>query len=283
MVSDVESLVESAVRKVFVVLDPTRMTQPSLEKGEWIAARNGATLHLYCCCYDSQLAFDPLSKQAELERTRRWIERIAAGATANGAHVETEIGWDPDWRQAIVAAVNSSGAELVVKTASRHSPLARHLMKTADWALLRNAACPTLLISPTESNTAGPVLAAVKVRPDDERYVALNQRVLTMGERVARAVGSELQAVTAYRGEQIYFDRQRFADSCGLPRHRVHAVEGPPHRAIADAARKLHAGIVVIGFNNDRDEERGSLVSDTAGRLVDAVECDVVVVPLSNA
>lgn len=281
MAASPEVFSEPPVRKVFVVLDPTRMIQPSLEKGEWIAQRNQAQLHVYCCCYDSQLAFDQLAKQATLERTRQWLDRIAAPARERGLEVVTEVGWSPEWRDAIVAAANESGADLVVKTASRHTPLARHLMKTADWALLRNASCPTLLVSPTEPASNRVVLAAVKVRPGDDGYSALNERVVAMGHRLARVLGGDLHAVTAYRGEGIYFDRQRFADVCRLPRNRVHSAEGAAHRAIAEVAEEIGAGVLVIGCKNGQADERSGIVGDTAARVIDAVRSDIVVVPLT--
>jgi nucleotide-binding universal stress UspA family protein len=262
---------ETPLRKVFVVLDPTRLFQPALEKAEWIAERNKAQLHVYCCCYDTQLAFDQAAKQATVERTRRGID------------VVTEVGWSPDWRDAIVSAAAESGADLVVKTASRHTPLARHLMKTADWTLLRSSSCPTLLVSPTEPATNQVVLAAVKVRPEDETYTALNEQVVTMGHRLARVLGAELHAVTAYRGEGVYFDRQKLANACGLPRNRVHAAEGAPYRAIAQVAEEIGAGVLVIGCANGALEERGSLIGGTAQRVIDAVRSDIVVVPNLSA
>jgi universal stress protein E len=277
---DPEFQSETPLRKVFVVLDPTRMIQPSLEKAEWVAERNRAKLHIYCCCYDTQLAFDQEAKQATVERTRRWLDRIAGPARERGLEVVTEVGWSPDWRDAIVAAANESGADLVVKTASRHTPLARHLMKTADWELLRNSACPTLLVSPTEAASNRVVLAAVKVRPGDPTYTALNEQVVSMGHRIARVLGADLHAVTAYRGEGIYFDRQKFADTCRLPRNRVHSAEGTAHKAIAEVAEQIGAGVLIIGCaNGSKADERGSLIGDTAQRLIDAVRSDIVVVP----
>lgn len=279
-----EAQIETPVGKIFVVLDPKRMIQPALEKAEWVAERNRAQLHLYCCCYDSQLAFDQNAKQGTIDRTRQWIDRIAAPAREKGLEVTTEVGWKPDWREAIVSAAGESGADLVVKTASRHTPLARHLMKTADWTLLQSSCGPTLLVSPGESFSNKVVLAAVKVKPGDETYTALNKQVVTMAHRIARVLGAELHAVTAYRGEGVYFDRQKFADICRLPRNRVHSAEGAPHKAIAEVAEKIGAGVLIIGCANAaRTAERNRVIGDTAQRVIDAVRSDIIVVPATAA
>ena len=270
---------ETLLSKIFVVLDPTRMFQPALEKAEWVAERNHARLHVYCCCYDTQLAFDQNAKHATVERTRRWIDRLVAPLRERGLAVVSEVGWSADWREAIAAAATKSGADLIVKTASRHTPLARHLMKTTDWTLLRNSSCPTLLVSPTEPASDQVVLVAVKVRPEDETYTALNEQVVKMGHRLARVLGAELHAVAAYRGDGVWFDRQKLASACGLPRNRVHSVAGAPHRAIAEVAGEIGAGVLVIGCASGHGREEHSLVGGTAQRVIDEVRSDIVVVP----
>src|SRR5690606_24764663 len=179
---------------------------------------------------------------------------------------------------------SESGADFIVKTASRHTPLARHLTKTVDWTLLQSPCGPTLLVSPIESVADKVVLAAVKVKPGDELYTALNTQVVAMAHRVARVLGADLHAVTAYKGEGVYFDRQKFADVCRLPRNRVHPAEGPPHRAIAEVAKRIGAGVLIIGCANSiQNGERSRVLGDTAQRVIDAVRSDIIVVPASAA
>lgn len=268
-----------AVRKIFVVIDPTRLVQPALEKAEWIAQTNSASLDLYCCTYDSHLAFDHEAKRVAVETTGAWLERICAPAKAKGIDVTTRVEWDGDWRTRIVEAADASGADLIVKASAKHTQLARHLMKTSDWTLLRNVSSPTLLVNPNQPVNNRVVLAAVKLKPNDEVHFTLNERVIRMSHRIASALEAELHAVTVYKGEEIYFDRQHFADSCGLPRNRVHAVEGAPHRGVAAIAKQIGAGVLIVGCASGEARERGALVADTAQRVIDEVNADVVVVP----
>jgi hypothetical protein len=79
--------------------------------------------------------------------------------------------------------------------------------------------------------------------------------------------------------EWIYFDRQKFADSCGLPRSRVHSFEGAPHKGITEAARQLGSDILVIGCANRHLGDSGSVIGDTARRIIDAVDTDLAVIP----
>jgi nucleoside phosphorylase len=122
------------------------------------------------------------------------------------------------------------------------------------------------------------VLAAVKVRPEDAVYAELNQRVVDLSHRIAELLDAELHAVTVYRGEGIYFDRQKFADECRLPRNRVHATEGSSYEGIAQVAEQVGAGVVIVG--SAPRPARGSILGATAERVIDEVPGDVVVLPV---
>ncbi len=264
------------VRKIFVVIDPRRLVQAALEKGEWIAQGNGAELELYCAV-DPENAADAEAQARLIQRTHEWIERVVETSRAAGRKIFIRVEADRDWRAAIARAASTSGADLVIKTASPRGPLRRRLMQTGDWTLLRNCSLPILLASPTQIGTPNTVLAAVKVNPENDTYVELNRRVMALGHRISGLLEAELHAVTVYRGEGIYFDRQKFADECGLPRNRVHAVEGSSYEGIAQVAAQLGAGAVIVG--SAPRPSRGSVLGATAERVIDEVPGDVLVVP----
>ena len=269
--------VATSVRKIFVVIDPKRLLQAALEKGEWIAERNRASLHLYCCVYDTDAPFDSAAQDQLLTRTTAWLDRLAERPRAEGLRVTLQVESNPDWRKAVAAAAAQSDSELVVKTASPHGPLMRRLMETSDWTLLRDCARPMLLVNANSSTNTKTVLAAVKVTPDDAVHIALNEDVVNMSHRIAHTLGAELHAVTVYKGDGMYFDRQHFADQCRLPRNHVHATEGSSSQGIAEIAEKIGAGVLIIGCA--RDPGGRSVVGATAQRVIDEVRSDVVVLP----
>ena len=270
---------EQALQRVFVVIDPTRLVQPALEKAEWVAERNKALLHLYCCIWQPDVDRESEMVRHNIDRVEAWMQRIATTTRAKGIEVLVEVDWDPDWRERIGHVARASAADLIVKTVNRHSPFRRQLMRTSDWALLRNASCPTLLVDPERPNHPKTVLAAVKLKPGDETHTVLNERVVRLAHRISGALEAELHAVTVYRGDEIYFDRQRFADSCQLPRNRVHAAEGSARRGIADAVKETNADVLIIGCAASSAPERGIIIGDTAQRIIDEVDTDIIVVP----
>jgi len=259
---------------VFVVIDPERMLQPALIKGEWIAARDSAKLTIYCCAYDEALDEDSDRQKRELDQIRSWLDRLAAPAEGYGLDVTVVLEWNKDWRAAIVAAAKEANSGLVIKTASRHTALGRRLLKTADWALLADCSCPMLLVGDSHLWDNRTLLAAVKLKPEDPAHESLNQRIVKVSHNLAENAGFELHVATAYKGEEVYFDRQKFADSCGVPRNRIHAANGTPQEAISQVANEVGADVIIVG-------NAGDSKNDTARRLIDEVSADIFVLSSS--
>jgi nucleotide-binding universal stress UspA family protein len=259
---------------LFVIIDPTCMVQPALIKGEWIAGRDDASLRVYCCVYDERFARDEAEQQTELKLTRGWLERLVAPAREKGLNVEVDVEWNSDWRTAILEAANAAKAGLVIKTASQHSAVGRRLMKTSDWLLLNKCTCPVLLVSGHRLWDNKRILAAVKLKPEDKAHERLNADLLHISHGLAERTEFEIFAVTAYKGkgEDMFFDRQQFADLCRLPRSSVFAEEGAPERAIAKVADDIKADVIVIG-------NPGEAKRNTARLLIDRVTADLLVLP----
>ena len=109
------------VRKIFVVIDPRRLIQPALEKGEWIARRNGAELELYCSI-DPESAADAAAQARLIARTQSWIERLIEKPRQDGLKIFVRVEANRDWRAAIAHAASNSGADLVIKTRIHAEP-----------------------------------------------------------------------------------------------------------------------------------------------------------------
>lgn len=262
--------------KIFVVVDPTRLVQPAVLRAEAIARLNRAQILLYCCIAGEPSSDPATPANAEVRATRDWLERIAAGARSRDVEMRVEVECSTNWRQSIVEAAARSECDLVIKTASQHSLVGRLFSATADWMMLRAAASPVLLVSRTgeQASDHRRLLAAIKLKPEDPDHEIMNKRIVDLAHYLAEVAGFEMHAVTAYRGEDVFYDRQAFADSCRLPRNQVHAAEGAPQHGIAAVAAEIGADTIVIGNPGD---------SETARRLIDQVDADVLVLSAEAA
>jgi universal stress protein E len=257
--------------KVLAVIDPTRLIQPALIKGEWICQNNGAELTVYCCIYDDE-AKSEADQQRELNLTREWLDRLAVRTRSDKIDVKIQLEWNQDWRSAVAAAASAAKTDMVIKTASKHTAIRRRLMRSSDWTLLKETTTPVLLVSGTEAWKNRTLLAAIKQDPEDATHEELNERIVDIAHTVAEGTGFELYAAVTVPRDDTGFDRQKFADSCRLPRNRVRTGTGSPHKGIADVADEIDADIILIGNPTG---------SDTAGSLIDQVNRDVLILPIS--
>lgn len=277
-------------RRVFVILDPTTMNQPSLVLGETMAedfVASGATnvcLHLYACIAEDAVRRPPhvdeeTARAEELSRIKNWVERLAERGRSMGLEVVTEVEIQPNWREAISAAVQRHPCVVAIKNMTEQSRLTRWVRETSDWRLLRDTGCPLLLVKSYARRHIKRVLVAIKHRTDSDIYEAANERLLKAGRGWAESVGAELHVLTAYQGED-YPDRQKLADRCDLPRNRVHAAAGAPDAVIASVAQELHADLLIIA----RVGKPGTTakVGRTAEKVIDNLYCNILVLPMTT-
>ena len=272
--------------KVFVVLDPTSMEQPSLVWGEKIALdmkeHRSLTvqLHVYCCIDPAEgaAAGDDGAQAASLKSVAEWLERMVTHTRAQGIPVETEVEAEAQWRQAIVNAAQRINCNVVIKNLTQHSRLVRLVRETADWQLLRDCHCPVLLVKTGKEYGINKILVAVK-HTEDDAYKAANTSMLDSAKRLADDLGASVHAVTCYQSDDRP-DRQRFADSCGLERSQVTAAMGTPEKVIASVAEEVEADLLVIA-RVARPESAGML-GDTARKVIDEIATDVLVLPMTR-
>ena len=256
--------------RIFAVIDPTTFVQTAYLRAEGIARKNQAQLIAYCCISESN---DESLHESTEERIQAVLESIQRLSSIPDTELKiiVEASSDGDWRRRMVDAAIASDADLIVKVASRHSLVGRVFNTTADWMLLRESKQPVLLVTDRNlSDSDQRLVAAIKVKPEDDAHELLNNRIIELSHKIGAANGFEVHAATAYKGDDVYFDRQKFADYCKLPRNRVHAIEGVPHVAIAKAATEVKADTIVIG-NPEK--------SETAQRLIDHADADIIVLP----
>lgn len=277
------------VRRIFVILDPKTMNQPSLVMGETIAedfrasGSSDVSLHLYACIAEDTVRMPPgmdeqTARAEELSRIESWTERLAERGRSLGFAVATEVEIKPNWREAITQAVARQPCTLAIKNMTEQSKLTRWVRQTSDWRLLRDTGCPLLLVKSYARRHIRKVLVAIKHRPGADIYEAANERLLKAGHTMADSVGAEVHVLTAYQGED-HPDRQKLADRCGLPRNRVRAAAGTPEAVIASVARELPADLVVIARVGNPGS--GEKVGRTAEKVIDGLYCNLLVLPMT--
>ena len=270
---------------ILVVYDPTTDAQPALERAAALAGSAGGAgvkLHVYSCIYTKiPKSGEKAARKAELIAGQEEIVKNAvAGLVQKGTQVTVEVEWDKDWYQAVVRAADRIGADAVFKSSHKHSASQRLLRKNADRTLLRECACPVLLIR-SESAITGPsrvILAAVQFRGEPGAYDELNRKILDFCKRLLAGGAVKIHFVNAYTELSDRPDKGQLVRACGVPSDQAHIRMGETDDVIVEMAQELGANMVVIG-NSARTGLSALINSNTAERILDKLDCNLLAMP----
>ncbi|MEZ5571076.1 MAG: universal stress protein [Halioglobus sp.] len=267
-------------RNFFVVYDPTRREQPALERAALIASETGVNVHVFACIYSDipKSTEKTAMVRALIDRQKEILLAEVAPLIAKGLNVTTEVEWDEDWCKAVVRASIKNAADVVLKSSTPHTPGQRIFNRTSDWALIRECACPVMLVKAGGVPDSRKVLAAIGVREGKATYEQLNQRILDFSRRVMDNNMAEVHFISAYKDLSSAADRNALIRNYGLESDRVHIRMGEPEDVIVENARQMNASLVVVG-NSGRSGLSALINGNTVERVVDRLDCDVLSMP----
>ena len=281
---------------------------PAVLKAAQLARAYGAQLELFCALTTPVYADSVLSSAQGLvslehelrQNALRRLEAIADRLRVHGIKVTVSAEWDYPAHEAVVRRAQVIKADLIV--ASLHS--GRHrlpwLLRLTDWELVRQSPIPLLLVKNSHPYRHPAVLAAIDPAHAHEKPLQLDKEILRLGRTLTTALRGTLHAVHAYSSfvvavppemitpgtlGKMQEDAKREAQSgfnralraARIPRSRQYLVGRLPVDAIAEAARKSHSAIVVMGAIS-RSGYKRLLIGNTAERILDELPCDLLVV-----
>ena len=269
---------------ILVVFDPTRETQPALERAISIAGLLPCTLHVFCCVHNeipkSGNRAAAIRRQLDDQRTivEQQIEQQIAQLDIDKENVTIELEWEQDWYQAVVRASISRNVDVVLKSTYRHSSGQRILNRTSDWTLIRECLCPVLLVREGSSGELQKVLAAIDIRAKTDSYQRINQRIIDFSQRVLDQADAEVHFINAFRELKEVPNRNELVQACGIDGERIHLRMGEPDEVIVQSAQEMNAGLVVVG-NSARSGLAAVMRGNTVEKVLDKLACDVLSLP----
>ncbi len=301
------------LRRILVAIEfPGEADQPGLDKALRLAQAQRARVELCHIVYDPGVAaYGGRAAQRDVENVvalrKAQLDRLVelrAGA-ARGLRVTTRVEWARPAHEAIVAAAETFDADLVVGQSGRRG-FVRHLLTYVDWQLIRHCRRPLLLVKSAEPWRRPSILAAIDPLHAHDKPAALDRAILAAGHSLARALGGRLHAYHAFLpavrfvpgtaleplpvlappAEQRRHERAvrarvlRVTRAARLPAGRVCIESAEPARGLPAHAADRHAAIVVLGAVSRGPLQRW-LLGSTAEKVLDALNCDVLVVPPS--
>lgn len=266
---------------LLVVYDPTRDEQPALEKAARIAESVGASVHLFACIHYEEAAKSG-DQSGEIRHLiagqQAVLDDAVAPLKASGIETSTEVEWDKDWYHAVVRASLRHAADMVLKSSFRHSTGKRLLNRTSDWTVMRECQCPVLLVKEREPREERVVLAAIDISATQESYARLNEKILTLSNRILEKGSADVHLVNAFQDFKGVPDKQQLVDDWGIDPDKIHIKLGRPEKVIVERAQHLNASMVVVG-NSGRSGIMAAIVGNTVEKILDKLECDILSIP----
>lgn len=241
------------------------------------------------------------TKEAERVRLQTKLERVANRLRKVGIKINCSVVWDYPAADAIVRHVISTKPDVVLAESHHHNKIARWFVTHTDWELIRACPCPLWLVKSPRLNDSVRVLAAIDPFHTHSKPAALDEEVLRvaaiaandgrlgvahvftppvtmisggLGEPMwAPPTPTELRRVTQRVCQAVndVADRHDIKKSDRLVRPGDASVELPL------ATKTWKANLLVMGAVS-RSALKRAFIGHTAERVIDAVNCDVLIV-----
>lgn len=268
-----------AIKRILVVLDPTREDNVALVRSRLIAAFIGAELHLLVC--ENRQDYKPV------------LEELCTGLEAGGIKAGCTQAWHSNLTDTIVRTLMSEGCGLVIKQHLPDNPLKKALLTPDDWKLLRYCPAPVLLVKDSASWMHGSVLAAVDLGNHDDQHHVLHESIVRHAADIAGMISGQMHLISAHPAPmlsaanpvyqlrenivKIYVDKAaRYRDEYNISEANLHIDEGPADTLIPKVAREIGASVTVIG-TVARTGISGALIGNTAEVVLDQLSGDILV------
>ncbi|MEK1942446.1 MAG: universal stress protein [Pseudomonas sp.] len=268
------------INDILVVLDARLPQSLAIQHAKLIADITQSHLHLLICS-DKKEAGDYLKRCRDELFTEGYI--VSSQQMSLGKP-----------HKDVIAVQQARNCQIVIKQHVPESVLRRALITPDDWQLLRSCPVPVLMIKTDKPWQGGAVLAAVDVGNSDGEHRALNTGIISASQDIAALALCNLHVVCAHPSpmlssadpvfqlketiQQRYRDRlAEIQEEFLLDDDRIHLMQGPAEAIIPYVANKLKVGLTVIG-SVGRTGLSASLLGNTAEKILDVLECDVLVI-----
>ncbi len=286
------------------VRDPGERKQIAIRKAARIASASGAAITLFHAFSRpqrsaSEMALDPeviLRKVAKLRRDE--LLKLARSLRTAGLKVACEVVWDFPPAHAIVRQVLKSKPDLVVAESHRHSRVARWFLANSDWDLIRECPCPVWFVKQERFARKPLILTAIDPTHAHAKPSGLDEALLRSATAVTRLVGGRIAMIHVDpRGPRQLLNLRptgKYPEQDVVPPKTMAAIErlGKRHGVAADACvvasgtpadvltattAEMKADLLVMGAIS-RSGLSHFHIGNTAEAVIDAVNCDVLIV-----
>jgi universal stress protein E len=294
------------LQTILVVIDSQRPNQPALERAVWLARKNQAQLHLLLVEYHGTLDTSPLfdsalqakGRAAALEHAGTWLEELVVPLRAERLDLHLDVRWGKPLHKVVLAKIGELQPDLVLKSAAHDSLLRRLLLTNSCWQLIRHCPVPLWLVH-HGAWQGRRLCAALDPLHSADKPAALDHRLIRAARELSEQLGLQAHYLHSYAPlpRTLVFDAELVGDydnyvERSAKQHRAafeeligqypiaqpdtHLIEGFAEEVMPRFVREQNIDLLLMGAVA-RGQLDTALIGHTAERVLDAVECDLLV------
>lgn len=275
---------------ILAVVDPTGEPLQVIDKAASLARHFGAKVELFLCdsahAYELQRSYDSSgvarAQEFYLAEGHRYLEALRHSASADDVIACADVACESPLFEGILRKIERSRPDIVIKAALGEHPMRRFAFGVNDWQLARTCPVPLMLTRGRRWSAHPRFAAAVDVSEQETAGLALEilqtSEYLSLGNRATLDVlFSDRHADDAKgRNSRAAYLRQ-LASEFHVPAGRVQLLDGEPEQTLPEFARAMRYDVLVLGALTHRTGIT-ALMGNLTSKLVDALECDFVLI-----
>ena len=275
---------------ILAVLDHSDSDSILIAKAATLVRQLDARLELFLCdaehAYALKHEYEPRhneqARQACLAEATQYLNKLRASVELRDIDTSVSAACESPLFEGIVHQVLQSRPDLVIKHARSTQPADGAVFDPNDWQLMRK--CPTTLILTRGRRWHTPprFAAAVDISAHETPGLALS---ILRTAQVLRAVhGGMLDVLYVERGRRNDGNREthaaallKLAEQSHVDQDDLHILTGNPEQILPAYIREHDYDVLALGALTHR-QGAVKLVGALTSKLVDAVDCDFVLV-----
>ncbi len=293
-----------------VVVDSRQQNHFALPRAAEFAQQYSSNLTLVSCVYSKLMDFQSLFadstvevKLHEIAEKKKWLDDLAREYQDKGLVVNTVVIWNKNNCKGLIDHIHQANYDLIVKTAHSHPTLSKLLMTPTDWHLLREVSESILFVKEDVKPGKKNLMCAIKIQTDGDHH-DLNHKILKTTQELTKMGVNDTHLVNVFPwptsdvnkfrhlfDESGYFDAAKKAHTEAMKEYlkdypiennNIHVIEGlNPEEIIPEMTKEAQIDLLVMG-SVGRDGLLAAVIGNTAEKILDDLECDVLALKPDN-
>ncbi|MFT5900219.1 MAG: universal stress protein E [Glaciecola sp.] len=293
-------------KKILAVLDPTLEEQPALLRAINMAEKTAASIIVFSCIYDKSYDMTAVlssderfnMKKAMMEHEQLKVEALLK-SIGSAIDMKIVIAWQKKHHESVIDSCNEYACDLIIKATQKHGLLSSTLFTANDWHILRKSAANVLLVKSQKWPENAQIIASIGVSAQDDDHIYLSDQIAETATQMSVLLSSNVHLVNSFPGVPVQMavevpnfspevynksvkDRhvnkmKKLGSKFEIADSHIHVLEGLPEDIIPEMCKKYEASLLVIG-SVGRKGISAALLGNTAELVIDAIDCDTMVV-----